>query len=159
MCKVMAVSTYCTAVIHTLGKLVLPLTVSIFDSTAPALPDRLFIGLGVGIPFLLGLVILVILLYCCWSRYHRKRMTILTEMYIQQVAAASASDDAQNNGAPPGYTAVDASKAETNLRLPIYTEDDPFPDSINPPPDYTNENKDEESQSIDSASDNQPLIV
>ena len=100
-------------------------------------------------------------------------MRYLTRVYVAQTAA-STELTAADSAAPPVYTPDDESKVSNGRGLPIYTEDDPFPDSSHPPPLYLNEEggtreqeeptRDDERVSEDNISeettaDDQPLIT
>lgn len=99
---------------------------------------RLYIGLGVGIPLLIIIIISVILLYVCWTCYHRKQMRYLTRIYIEQRAAAAELHE-QDSEQPPGYNTEDQHKIDSRHGLPSYSENDPYPDSSQPPPQYATE--------------------
>ena len=127
-----------------------------------------------GVPLLLVIVVAIIMLYVCWSCYHRKQMRYLTRVYVTQTAV-SAELSAVDNEAPPSYTPDDDNKPNSGRGLPIYTEDDPFPDSSHPPPLYLNEDcrtseqhqeptegeraSEDNSTTEETTADDQPLIT
>lgn len=84
------------------------------------LSHRLYVGLSVGIPIVLVLIIAVIVLYCCWWNRNRKKRLQLMQLYLASRVNCDRDEIRTLDAAPPPYTPTE------NDELPSYTKDDPY---------------------------------
>lgn len=117
---------------------------------AHAHAHRLIVGMCVGVPIIILIVVGIILLYCICAHYQNKN--------IQRLAATYSRNPTQCDDdflAPPPYTASNTStKTTTDTDLPAYTTTDPYSACVATPTaiqDAKEEQEDSGNQSCEAA--------
>lgn len=95
----------------------------------PLLTHRLIVGLCVGVPVIIIIIVGVIVLYCICAHYQNKKMQRLTVAYNRH--RNQTQQDGDNFLSPPPYTrTTNTSNKTTDSALPAYSAADPYASSV-----------------------------
>ena len=112
---------------------------------------RLIVGLSVGVPLVILIIVCVVVLYCFCAHYQNRKMARLALSYSRHHNRDSINNRRGDDDylAPPPYTPADANKENTDSGLPGYSVTDPYaPPVISSPPPQLPTNAEDQEETI-----------